>query len=295
MKSEKNILIAFILNLFFSVFEFAGGVFSGSVAIMSDAVHDLGDAASIGLSFILERKAKKQPDSRYTYGYTRYSVLGGVITTIILIVGSAFVIANAIIKIINPTKINYDGMIIFAVIGVIVNFLAAYFTHGGDSVNQRAVNLHMLEDVLGWVVVLIGAVVMRFTDFALIDPIMSIAVALFILVNATKNLKRVLDIFLEKVPDDIDINEIARHIKEIDGVLDVHHIHLRSLDGHSIYATMHIVARGNFAEIKHKIKHELSHHGIAHSTLEFEDENEDCNDTECHIHHHNHSCSHHHH
>ncbi len=296
MKSEKNILVAFILNLFFSIFEFAGGVFSGSVAIMSDAVHDMGDAASIGLSYFLERKAKKQPDSRYTYGYVRYSVLGGVITTIILIVGSIFVIANAVRKIFNPTEINYDGMIIFAVIGVIVNFLAAYFTHGGESVNQRAVNLHMLEDVLGWVVVLVGAVVMRFTDFALIDPLMSIAVAIFILINAIKNLKVVLDIFLEKAPDNIDISEIIHHLKEIDGVLDVHHIHLRSLDGHNAYATMHIKAAGNFADIKHKIKHELSHHGIAHSTLEFEGENEACNDKECQIHHHTHSgCGHHHH
>ncbi len=294
MKSEKNILIAFTLNLFFSVFEFIGGIFSGSVAIMSDAVHDLGDAASIGLSFFLERRARRRPDRRYTYGYTRYSVLGGVITTVILIVGSIFVVTNSVRKIFNPTEINYDGMIVFAVIGVTVNFLAAYFTHGGKSVNQRAVNLHMLEDVLGWAVVLVGAIVMRFTDFLLIDPIMSIAVAIFILVNAIKNLKVVLDIFLEKAPDNIDINEIIHHIKEIDGVLDVHHIHLRSLDGHNVYATMHIVAAGNFADIKHNIKHELSHHGIAHSTLEFEYENETCNDKECHIHLHNHFCGHHH-
>ncbi|MDO4608414.1 MAG: cation diffusion facilitator family transporter [Clostridia bacterium] len=296
MKSEKNILAAFILNLFFSIFEFAGGIFSGSVAIMSDAVHDLGDAASIGLSYFLERKAKKQPDSRYTYGYARYSVLGGVIATVILIVGSVFVVTNAIRKIFNPAEINYNGMIIFAVIGVIVNFLAAYFTHGGESVNQRAVNLHMLEDVLGWVVVLVGAVIMRFTNLALIDPIMSIAVAVFIFINAVKNLKTVLDIFLEKAPDNIDIAEIIHHTKEIDGVLDVHHIHLRSIDEHNVYATMHIKAAGDFADIKHKIKDELKAHGIAHSTLEFENENEDCGDKECHIHLHNHSgCGHHHH
>ncbi len=296
MKSEKNILIAFILNLFFSIFEFAGGAFSGSVAIMSDAVHDLGDAASIGLSYFLERKAKRQPDSRYTYGYARYSVLGGVITTIILIVGSIFVISSAVKKLFYPTDINYDGMIIFALIGVMVNFLAAYFTHGGESVNQRAVNLHMLEDVLGWAVVLIGAVVMRFTDFYIIDPLMSIAVAIFILVNAVKNLKTVLDIFLEKAPDNISIDEIIHHIKEINGVLDVHHIHLRSLDGHNVYATMHIKAVGDFAEIKHKVKDELAEHGIDHSTLEFENQDEDCGDKECHVHHHtHHGCGHHHH
>ncbi len=294
MKSQKNIFVAFVLNLFFSVFEFVGGIITGSIAISSDAVHDLGDAASIGLSYFLERKSTRQPDSRYTYGYARYSVLGGFITTVILIVGSIFVVASAVNKLFNPTQINYNGMIIFAVVGVVVNFISAYFTHGGESVNQRSVNLHMLEDVLGWSVVLVGAVVMRFTDFVLLDPIMSIAVAVFILINAAKNLKTVLDIFLEKVPDNISVDEITEHIKLIDGVIDVHHIHLRSLDEQSVYATMHIKAAGDFAEIKHKAKQELAEHGIAHSTLELENEDEHCGEMQCHIHRHSHSCHHHH-
>lgn len=126
MKTEKNILIAFILNLCFSIFEFVGGLFTGSVAIVSDAVHDIGDAASIGISYFLERKSKKQPDETYTYGYARYSVIGGVITTLILLFGSVMVIYNAITRIIDPTPINYNGMILFAVIGAVVNFLAAF-------------------------------------------------------------------------------------------------------------------------------------------------------------------------
>ena len=156
MKTQKNILIAFILNLGFSIFEFFGGVVTGSVAIISDAVHDLGDAASIGISYFLEKKSRKQPDDRYTYGYVRYSVIGSVITTLILLFGSVMVVYNAVNKIIEPTQINYDGMIVFAVVGVCVNLVAAFFTREGDSLNQRAVNLHMLEDVLGWVVVLVG-------------------------------------------------------------------------------------------------------------------------------------------
>ena len=198
MKSEKNILIAFILNLCFSVFEFIGGIFTGSVAIMSDAVHDIGDAASIGFSYFLEKKSRRQPDKSYTYGYARYSVLGGVITTFVLLFGSAAVIINAIERIINPTAINYDGMIIFGVIGVVVNFLAAYFTHGGESINQRAVNLHMLEDVFGWIIVLIGGVLIKFTQIIWIDSVMSIIVSIFIFVNAIKHLKEVLDLFLLK-------------------------------------------------------------------------------------------------
>ena len=194
MKTERNILIAFILNLAFSVFEFVGGIFTGSVAIISDAVHDIGDAASIGISFFLEKKSKKQPDERFTYGYARFSVIGSVITTLILLFGSVAVIYNAILRLIDPVEINYDGMIIFAVVGVIVNFLAALFTREGGSLNQKAVNLHMLEDVLGWVVVLVGAIVIKFTGWFIIDPILSIIVAIFVIINSVKNLMEITDL-----------------------------------------------------------------------------------------------------
>ncbi|MBQ8292224.1 MAG: cation transporter [Bacilli bacterium] len=300
MKTEKNILIAFILNLTFSIFEFVGGIFTGSVAIISDAVHDIGDATSIGISYFLEKKSKKQPDEKYTYGYARYSIIGSVITTLILLFGSVMVIFNAINRIIKPTEINYNGMIIFAIIGVCVNFCAAFFTRKGNSLNQKAVNLHMLEDVLGWVIVLIGSVVMRFTDFAIIDPIMSIGVAVFILINAIKNLKEVIDLFLEKTPNGIDINEIQGHISEINGVQNVHHVHIWSMDGQSNYATMHIVTNSDAHQIKAQVREELKKHGIGHATLELEAPGEHCHDEHCHVevgtissgHHHHH---HHHH
>ena len=294
-KTEKNILIAFLLNLSFSVIEFVGGIITGSVAIVSDSVHDLGDAMSIGASFFLEKKSKKAPDEKYTYGYMRYSVLGSVITTVILLFGSLAVIYNAVERIIKPVEINYDGMIVFAVIGAAVNFLAAYFTKEGDSLYQKAVNLHMLEDVLGWVVVLVGAVIMRFTDITIIDPLMSVGVAVFILVNSLRNLKEVLNIFLEKTPEDIDLEKIRAHICSIDGVSDVHHIHLRSLDGYSNYITMHVVATGNSHEIKHKVREELSEHGINHATIELEEVGEHCHEKECRLEHHEVSHHHHHH
>ena len=295
MKTEKNILIAFILNLCFSIFEFFGGLFTGSVAILSDAIHDIGDASSIGISYFLEKKSKKQPDETYTYGYARYSVIGSVITTLILLFGSVAVVFGAIRRIINPVEINYDGMIIFAIVGVVVNFLAAYFTREGDSLNQKAVNLHMLEDVLGWIVVLVGAIVMRFTDFALIDPILSIGVAVFIFINAIKNLKSAIDLFLEKAPDNIDLDEIKEHILSIQGVIDVHHIHLWSLDGQNNYITMHVVTSADPHEIKHKIREELQEHGVGHATLELETENEHCHEKDCHIEFNTHSHHHHHH
>ena len=295
MKTEKNILIAFLLNLLFSVFEFVGGIVTGSVAIVSDAVHDIGDAASIGISYFLERKSKKQPDDTYTYGYGRYSVVGGVITTLILLVGSCFVVYNAVDRIIAPTEIHYNGMILFALVGVAVNFCAAFFTREGDSLNQKAVNLHMLEDVLGWAVVLVGAVVMRFTDFAIIDPIMSMAVAVFIFANAIKNLKEAIDLFLEKTPHGVGVAEIKDHLMEIEGVLDVHHIHLWSLDGSHHYATMHIVTGADPHIIKAAVRAELAEHGIGHATLELEGEGEHCHEKYCHIEPSSHSGHHHHH
>lgn len=282
MKTEKNILIAFILNLSFSIFELVGGFFTNSVAIMSDAVHDLGDALSIGVSFFLEKKSKSKPDDKYTYGYARFSILGALITTTILTIGSVLVIVGAIDRIANPVEINYNGMIIFAIFGVIVNFLAAYFTKEGDSINQKSVNLHMLEDVLGWVIVLMGSILMRFTNISLIDSIMSIGVALFILINALKNFKEILDLFLVKIPSGLSIEEVKEHLNKIDGIIDVHHIHLWSLDGVSNYATMHIKAQlKNEKELKKKIREELLEHGISHVTIEIEYEDEKCDEINC--------------
>ena len=295
MKTEKNILVAFILNLVFSVFEFVGGIVTGSVAILSDAVHDIGDACSIGLSWFLERKSGRQPDENYTYGYARYSVLGGVLTSLILLVGSVLVIYNAALRIYAPKPVDYNGMLVFAVIGMCVNFVAAYVTHGGHSLNQKAVNLHMLEDVLGWAVVLVGAAVMRLTDWWFLDPMLSIGVALFILINAVKNLKEAVDLFLEKTPRGIDLQELKEHIGQIEGVLDVHHIHVWSLDGQRNYATMHIVTNQDGQPIKHAVRQELQEHGIAHATLELEAENEPCEETVCRVAHTECDRHHHHH
>lgn len=298
MKTEKNILIAFLLNMSFSIFELAGGIFTNSVAIISDAIHDFGDAISIGISYFLEKKSKQKPDNKYTYGYTRYSILGAIITNSVLIVGSLLVIINAINRIINPSEIHYNGMIIFAVFGVLVNFLAAYFTKDGDSLNQKSVNLHMLEDVLGWAIVLIGSIIIKFTEINIIDSIMSIGVAIFILFNALKSFKTILDLFLEKVPNDIDVEELEKHILEIENVIDVHHIHVWSMDNINNFATMHIVTdESDTKKVKDNIREELSEHGISHVTIEIETTSQKCSEINCVIntesHHHHHHHHHH--
>ena len=271
-------------------------MFTNSIAIISDAVHDLGDSLSIGISYFLEKKSKKKPDKNYTFGYTRYSVLGAIITNTILIIGSIIVIYNAIKRIINPVEINHNGMIIFAIVGALVNFIAAYMTKEGDSLNQKAVNLHMLEDVLGWIAVLIGAIIIKFTNFNLIDPILSILVAAYILVHAIKSYKKIFNLFLEKTPEEIEIDEIKEHILNIKGVEDIHHIHVWSIDGYNHFATMHIVTETkNIIELKRTIKEELSEHGISHTTIEIETKDECCDEEECcikehttHHHHHHH-------
>ena len=292
MKTEKNILIAFLLNLGFSVFEFFGGVFTGSVAILSDAVHDLGDALGIGVSWFLERKSKHPSDAVYTYGYARFSVLGSVFTCGILLLGSVGVVVSAIGRLIHPLPIRYDGMMLFAVVGVAVNLAAAFVTRRGESLNQKAVNLHMLEDVLTWVVVLVGAVVMRYTDWAVLDPLVSIAVAVYIFLHAIGHLREAADIFLEKVPDGYSVEDIKTRVEQIDGIENAHHIHVRSIDGYTHAASLHVVAE---TTVIPAVKAALNEMGITHVTVEVE--SDICSQLQCGLveEQHAHGSHHHHH
>ena len=289
MKTERNILIAFLLNLGFSVFEFFGGVFTGSVAILSDAVHDLGDALGIAVSWFLERKSKHPSDATYTYGYARFSVLGSVFTCGILLVGSVGVVVSAIGRLLHPLPIHYDGMILFAVVGVAVNLAAAFVTRRGESLNQKAVNLHMLEDVLTWVVVLIGAAVMQVTDWTILDPLVSIGVATYIFVHAIGHLREAADIFLEKVPTGYAVEDIKARVESIVGVSDAHHIHVRSIDGYTHAVSLHVVAERTDAIAA--VTAVLSEMGIPHVTVQVEREvcpQTACGLVECHNHGHHH-------
>lgn len=295
MKTERSILIAFVLNLAFSVFEFVGGLITGSVAIVSDAIHDIGDAVGIGASYFLEKKSKRQPDETYTYGYARFSAIGSMITTVLLIVGSVVVIWHGVERMIDPVPVHYDGMILFAVVGVCINCGAVFLTREGKSLNQRSINLHMLEDALGWIVVLVGAVVMRFTDWAVIDSVMSVGIAVFILIGALGNLQQVLSLFLEKVPHGVDIAQLREHLEAIEGVLEVHHIHVWSMDGQNNCATMHLVTDAEPHGIKEAVRAELAEHGIGHVTLELETAEEHCHAKSCRTEASRHICHHHHH
>lgn len=297
--SIKNIFIAFILNLFFSIFELMGGILTNSISIVADSVHDFGDAISILLSLILEKISKKKPNNNYTFGYLRYSILGALLTSTILLVGSIFVIFNAIERLFNPVEVSYDGMLILSIIGIIINLIATKITRDTDNLNEKIVSLHMLEDVLGWVCVLVGSILIKFTNLYIIDPILSIGVSSYILINVLKRYKNIFEILLEKKPSKINIDDIKQHILKIKEVKNIHHLHIWTIDGINNYITLHVVIDENvfskdLENIKRKIKNELEEHDINHSTIEFEIEK--CRDISCkisdnvkfhdHIHHH---------
>ena len=269
--SAAGLWLAFLLNLFFAVFELVGGLWTGSVAILSDALHDLGDAGGIGLSLALEKKSRRAADKTHTYGYARYSVLGGLIVTGILLVGSCGVVAGAVRRMLHPTEIHYEGMILFAVVGVAVNAVAALLTRDGESLHRRAVNLHMLEDVLGWAVVLAGAIVMHFTHWSLLDPLLSIGVALFILAHAVGNLREAIDLFLERVPRDVDVDDLRAHLTALEGVTAIHALRVRSLDGTQHEATLRAEIVGDSQAVKEAIRTEFREHGVAHAIIETEE------------------------
>lgn len=285
--SRENIKLVFLLNLVFSIIELIGAFMTNSVSILSDAIHDFGDSFSIGISYLLEKYSNKKSNNKYTYGYLRYSLLGALITCLVLIIGSFLVLYRAIPRILNPIEINYDSMIVLAIFGTIINGYAAYKTSNSKNKNEKSINLHMLEDVLGWFSVLLGSIIIKITHFYVIDPILSICIAIYILFHAYEHIKEVFDILMQKVPDNINISDIKNKIeKKFENIRDVHHIHVWTMDGESNYMTAHISLNQSLNEkdiisLKNEIKLFLHNFEIEHCTLEIEYYNEKCSSTKC--------------
>ena len=283
---EKNISVAFFLNLSFTVIEIIGGLLTNSMAILSDAIHDLGDSFSLGMAWYFQKFSKKKSDRHYSYGYKRFALLGAIINTIILLVGSIFIIYEAIPRILEPQQTNTVGMFVLAILGVIVNGAAMFRLRRGSSLNEKVVSLHMLEDVLGWMAILIGSVVMYFFDLPVLDPLLSVGIALFVIYNVFKNLKQSLKIVLQAIPEEIDSEEIARELVAFDEIESVHDLHIWSVDGEYNVMTLHVVVAANLniveqSVLKLKIRDFLLHEGIQHATIEFENESESCTLEEC--------------
>ena len=273
--SASNIRLAFWLNTAFAVIEIVGGLLTNSVAILSDALHDFGDSLSLGLSWYFHKKAKKKRDAAYSYGYRRFSLLGAFINSVILVLGSVFIVQESIARLLHPEIADARGMILLAVIGIVVNGLAMLRLKKGNSLNEQVVSLHFLEDVLGWVAVLIGSIVMYFYNVPVLDPILSLGISLYILFNVYKNLHSIFKIILQGVPENMNDAEIRQKLKGINGVADVHDIHGWSMDGTYNILTLHVVLEKNIAgpeaeKIKNEARHCLQHLHFNHITIETE-------------------------
>lgn len=284
---SKNLTLAFVLNLVFTIVEFAGGIFTGSVAIFSDAIHDFGDTCAIGVALFLERFSQKGRDASFSYGYKRFSTLSALLISGVLIVGSVIILYEAIPRLLNPIEVHKVGMIWLSIVGIFVNGLAVLKLKGDThSHNHKAIRLHLLEDVLGWVAVLIGAIIMYFTNWYILDPILSIGIAIFILYNAIKNVKGVLKIFLQGIPAGVNLKEIERELMKISWVRAIHDIHVWSLDGQNHVLSLHVVLSDQVSlieatELKEQMRHRIQDHGIKHTTIEVETQHEHCGHDDC--------------
>ena len=281
--SSNRIGVVFFLNFFFTIIEFIGGYLTNSTAIMADAVHDLGDTLSIGLAWVLNKLGKKNANDNYTYGYHRFSLLGALINGVVLIAGSAWVLSEAIPKLFEPEMPHAQGMFWLAILGVTVNGYAAWKISRGKTMNERILNWHLLEDVLGWVSVLIVSILLLFFDWPILDPLLSIVFTLFILMNVLRNTRKTIKLFLQSTPDEKMLDDIRKRLTSIEHVNAIHYLHLWSLDGERNVLTAHLeidqmISAEQQKQIKQQISERLAEFSLAHTTIEFELPEEMCRD-----------------
>jgi cobalt-zinc-cadmium efflux system protein len=278
--SAKALGTAFLLNLAFTLVELVGGMWTNSVAVLTDAMHDAGDCLVLGAAWYLQRVAMKGRDAYYSYGYGRYSMLGGWVTALVLIVGALFMLTISVPRLWQPGSPHAPGMMGLAVFGLLMNGLAAWKLHGGRTLNERGAYLHLLEDVLGWAAVLVGAIIIHFTGWVVVDPLLSIAISLYILVNAIGTLKRGTGILMQQIPPGVDLANISERLLAIPHVEGVHDQHTWTMDGSFIVHTVHLVVGCVDLEearsIKQRARSELRSLGVHHATIELEWRGEEC-------------------
>ena len=280
-----GLLAAFLLNLAFTLIEVAGGFWTNSVAILTDALHDGGDCAALGIAWYLQRLSRRQPDAGFTYGYGRFSTLGALITSIVLIAGLTVMLWHSIERLAHPQDVYAPGMILIAVLGVLANGAAVLKTRQGTSLNERMVSWHLLEDVLGWAAVLVGAIAMTIWHVPVLDPLLSIGIAVFVLWNVLRNLRRVGAVFLQRAPASFDVVEFERRLQALPNVVSSHHTHTWTIDGEHHVLSLHVVmekgaTREQVVEVKRAIRTELTARDFEHVTVDVEIEGEECVD--CH-------------
>lgn len=277
----KNLKIAFALNLGFTLIEIFGGLWTNSLAILSDALHDLGDSLSLGLAWYLGRYADKESDRYYSYGYGRFSLLGALINSLILIAGSLYILSQVIPRLLEPEPSNAGGMFLLALGGVIVNGLAVWRLKGGQSLNMQVVAWHLLEDVLGWAAVLVVSLILLFTEAYILDPILSVLITLYVLYNMVVKLKRTSALFLQGVPKEVNLNTFEEQVQALAHVQSMHHTHIWSLDGEHHVLSTHLVVeeqttKEEAGQIRSKVRDIIKHLDVEHITIEVEYGNETC-------------------
>lgn len=284
--ATKNITIAFFLNLGFAIIELFGGLFTNSVAILSDALHDFGDSISLGVAWYLQKLSDRKRDRFYSYGYKRFSLLGAIFISLVLLVGSVFIIKECVERIMHPQLPDAEGMFWLSILGIAVNGFAVLRLKKGDSLNEKVVSLHLLEDVLGWIAVLIVSVVMMFVDAPILDPLLSIGISIWVLTNVFRNLKATFKILMQEVPQNVDLAALEADIQQIGGIESLHDVHLWTLDGEHHIITLHIVTDDQITiakqqQIKVTVRRLCNKFGVHHATIEFETEREKCVLNDC--------------
>lgn len=240
MKTKHTVWLAFFLNLSYAIVEFiAGGIF-GSSAVLADSIHDLGDAIAIGVSAFLETISNREEDSHYTLGYKRFSLLGALVTAVILMTGSVLVILENITKLFHPQPVNDEGILWLGIIAVSINVLASLVVRKGKTKNESILSLHFLEDTLGWVAVILMAIVLRFTDWYILDPLLSLVISFFILLKAIPRFWSTLKIFLDAVPEGVDIQRVKSDLEQLDHVASINQLNLWTMDGLEKNAIVHV-------------------------------------------------------
>lgn len=270
MKSSRNMTIAFILNFSFAIIEFIFGLLFHSSAVLADAIHDTGDALAIGLSTLFEKISTKKEDRNYTLGYKRYSLLGALLTSVILLVGSILVIVENVPKLFAPEKVNYDGMLVLGIVAIAVNTAASRVVSHGHSHNESILSLHFLEDILGWLAVVGVSIILRFTDWYFLDPLLSLVIAGFILSKALPKFWENIQIFLDHVPSDVDLSQLYQEIAVLENVRAITQLNVWTTDGLEKYAMLHICLENPnlLAETQAVLRQKLLAYGIAKVTIQ---------------------------
>lgn len=287
--STKPLLGAFVLNLSFTLIEIVGSVLTGSVAILADAAHDLGDTLSLGFGLWLERYSKKAADREFSYGYRRFSLLSALVSGAAMLVAAVFVFIEVVHRFsaATPRVPDAKGMLVLAVLGVAFNGYAFFKMGKARTQNEKMLRWHLFEDAAGWVAVLLGAFIISLTGWVWVDPALALGIGAYVFYNVVKNLRQTARLFLQARPDDFNESEFRRRLMELPGIEGIHDLHVWSLDGHQNILSLHLVlSREAFSlasHVKRKVA-EIAHLQSAsgahyHLTIETEIKDEDCRES----------------